>query len=151
VNLKILSRRELDVVFRQGSCPAAASLLGPGGRLAEWRVDMLTGPVPSMGGRVLRHRKQFWGRPGGSVVGCNVLFRDLRWGWFSLGDRDILGRGLIVDYDQPENGLLRDRVRDYVRQVGVPGVLLGRFYLMWRGYPRFVGYFSMTRLPELPG
>lgn len=152
VNLKRLSRIELDTIFKDGHCPKATDLLAVNmsvDRWSEWRVDMLTGLIPNMGGWPMRHRKQFYVSSEASIVGCNMLFCDWHWGWFILNDRLGLPvdlEYLLIDYDCPENGdLVRNRILDRVRTTNDPNVLLGRFYLVWRGKPRFVGYFSLTR------
>jgi hypothetical protein len=148
VRLAELSSSALEAVFRDGSCPRAVDLLGPGGCSSEWRVDMLTGPVPSMGGRLLRHRKRIRCLPDGSVAGCNVFRSNWLWGWFSAVD-DLASSGpdrsLLLDYGHPVN-LLSNRIRDRVRGTSDPNVLIGQFCVAWRGRPRLVGYFSLTRI-----
>jgi len=114
----------------------------------EWRVDMLTGIVPSM--YRLNHRKVIEiGRCGG-VFGNNVLFRDTKWGYFYV--EKIFGRtygfddrpALLIDYDRPPNKL-SNNLRDYVRQLA-PGLFLGRFCYQMEDRLIFIGYFTLTKI-----
>jgi hypothetical protein len=152
MKLKGRSAIELAKIFAMGKCPVAARLLGPLYGVSEWRVDLLTGPIPNLGGGYFKHRKQFHRRANGKVAGCNLFFRDLRWGWFVLDDRRDsdnvdLRRVLVFDYDQLENGLVtRDRMLDLVRTTDDPNVLLGEVrYALW-GLVAGPYYFTLTRM-----
>jgi hypothetical protein len=153
MRLKGRSSIELAKIFAGGSCPKATSLLGPEGVLSEWRVDMLTGPIPTMGGWPFRHRKQFYpslAAPA-KVTGCNVVFNNLRWGWFHLDDNTAFDgidrRGvLFVDYDLPENGCLAQKIIDRLRTIDKPNVLLGEFSYNMAGRSLGPYYFSLTRI-----
>jgi hypothetical protein len=139
---------ELERRFRLGHAPEPTRLLCPDGGPAEWRVDMLTGPIPNMGGWPLHHRKWF-----DDLGGCNLL-RGYRWGQFeyhsAVYSRKVDGDGglvLCLDYDVPEIQFKPTRrIVDYVRTTYDPDVMLGRFHVRWRGRLRFLGYFSLTRV-----
>jgi hypothetical protein len=153
MRLKGRSSIELAKVFAMGRCPKATTLLGPQNSLSEWRVDMLTGPIPNLGG-IFQHRKQFYLLYGsGEVMGCNVFFKDTRWGWFVLDDCDAFDaidkRGvLLINYDLPENGgLTRDKILDRVRTTDNSDVLIGEFNYALGGHILGPYYFSLTRLP----
>lgn len=45
-----MTRQELQRIYDEGTAPTLAQLLGTGMACAEWRVNMLTGPIPDMGG-----------------------------------------------------------------------------------------------------
>ena len=147
---------ELAKIFAQGSCPIASRLLGPDRLLTDWRVDMLTGPIPNMGGWPFFHRKQFYpaslSRNPSGVTGCNVFFCNTRWGWFILDDSNAVDKidqqgVLLVDYDQPENGsLIRGKISDRIRTTTDPNVLLGEFYYALGGHSTGPFYFSLTRI-----
>lgn len=150
--MKIFSENErLKRLFLAGKAPEPVTLLGPDSLPAQWRVRMLTGLIPNMGGPQFRHRKLFV--PGVTIGGCNVLFSDFRWGWFQLekdtysveagGDDEPV---LLINYDVKKNNCVTGRIRDYVRATMNPNVLIGRFHYMWRGRPRFLGYFTLTRI-----
>lgn len=146
-------------LFCAGGLPPEASLLGPG-LASEWRVDVRTGLVPSMGGWPLRHRKRLAAYRGRvNLIGENVLRRDIRWGFFVTEDLQLgcfvtespaWGSALseidhrpsmLLNYDLPANGWFVRQIRDHVRTTSDPNVLIGRMY--FRGH--FLGYFTMTR------
>jgi hypothetical protein len=142
-------QKQLDAEFVHGKIPMLDDLFGgPDVHVAEWQVVMLTGFLPNMGGPLLRHRKQFMRTTDRSVVGCNLFRDDYRWGWFKL-DPAIGGLffgSLLIDYDVPENGVLRGHIQDFVRTTLDPNVLIGRFYLKpWSTF-RYVGFFKLIRL-----
>jgi len=136
----------LGAEFVRGKIPTSDDLFGgPDVHAAEWQVVMLTGFLPNMGGRLLRHRKRFMRTTDGNVVGYNLFRDDWRWGWFKL---DTACRAMFIDYGVPENGvLLRRRIQDFVRTTLDPNVLIGGFYLKLGDTFRFVGYFHLVRLP----
>lgn len=144
-------RKKLEKIFLEGKVPAKASLLEPDGRLSEWRVDMLTGPIPNMGGKWFRHRKQIVG-VGEEILGCNILFANYRWGRFQiLDDGRVAYDGdklpvLFLDYAIHGNGKVTSSIRDFVRTTKDVNVLIGRFNLNFWGRKWFLGYFSLRRL-----
>ena len=152
MRLKGRSAIELAKMFASGSCPVATDLLGPERHLAEWRVDMLTGPIPSLGG-IFRHRKQFYLASGsGKVKGSNLFFSNFFWGGFALDDSNAFDsidhRGvLLVDYDQIENSpFTRGKILDRVRTTANPNIHLGEFYYSLGSHSMGPYYFSLTRI-----
>ena len=140
--------RVLDEMFRSTESPAADDLRNLSRFLAEWSVTMLTGPVPNMGGSLLRHRKVI-GNVGIMGDGFNCLFHDWHWGYFRLreGREDDGRRLLTIDYDVIANGRLLRRLRDKIKRTDDPDVMLGKFYMrMGRGDFRFLSYFAMTKV-----
>lgn len=149
----------LDTEFVHGKVPTPDQLFGgPDVHLASWRVIMLTGFPPNMGGSPLFHRKEFQRTTDGTIVGCNIFRADWRWGWFKLDleagkvNADVVdgppaNGSMLIDYDVPENGwLLRGNIVDYVRTTLDPDVLIGRFYYrLWSDF-RFGGFFHAVRL-----
>ena len=154
MRLKGRTKVELAKIFAQGSCPMASRLLTLDKHLSEWRVDMLTGPIPNMVGWPFFHRKQFYpaGHLTSGVAGCNMFFGDTRWGWFSLDDSstvdEIDKRGvLFINYDDVCNGsITRRKIIDRVRTTNDPNVLIGefRYFLGIRTFGPY--YFSLTRI-----
>jgi hypothetical protein len=148
----IMSKREylkrLGRMFAEGGVPRQSDLLGHDGAPAEWRVTMLTGPIPNMGGRWLLHRKRFVADGGNKIFGCNILRQDLRWGHFKVGLAmgDDGKPATLIDYDVSENGRLMRRVCDLVRATPSPNVLIGRFHVVWFGRRRLLAYFILERL-----
>lgn len=149
MKLKGLSVVELDKVYAAGRGPKATELLDDSDSHfdypVEWRVDILTGPIPSLGGWPFRHRKWFWQFSSGNVAGCNSFFKNMRWGWFKLDDRRA---ALDVDYDQPENGKLTRNISDLVRTTDDPNVMLGQFYYETDSRAFGPYYFSLTRIEK---
>jgi hypothetical protein len=136
-----MNARKIGKTFDGGSPVNPLHLLGEGGTSSEWAVSMLTGPVLDLG--FLHHRKRFWLK-GGRVVGCNVLGKDFRWGFFTVEDGDS---SATIDYRDERNGLSR-LISDEVRLPGggLENLVAGRFRLWLFGKPRFVGYFSLRRI-----
>jgi hypothetical protein len=137
----------LDAVFADGQSPTVASLFFSRnvewGDAAEWCVNMLTGPIPDMGGSPLHHRKRFTVVPDG-IVGVNILRARYRWGRFVVSHVvSSQGGCMMLDYDRRSNLLTRS-VRDLLRTTSDPNVLIGKFCL-GRNL-RFLAYFSLTRL-----
>lgn len=122
-------------------------LLRDGHLPCEWSVRMLTGPVPDMGGKLVRHRKRFWApdSKGSAVCGVNVVRDSTCWGYHCVEvgwGRD--GRpATVLDYDLPVNTFLTRSIVDHVRVTGDPDLLVGKFYLG----DSFLGYFTLARLP----
>jgi hypothetical protein len=152
-SLKGHSIVKLAKIFAMGNRPSARHLLGKDDATSdsEWRVDMLTGKFPNLGGGFFNHRKHFQ-LDGDKVVGFNVFFGNTRWGYFALDDRtafdNIDGRSVLaIDYNQAENGwLLRGAILDKVRTTGDPNLLIGEFFLITRKGYRFASYFSLARI-----
>lgn len=140
--------RVLDDMFWNAPSPIPRDFLAESPRIVEWSVTMLTGPVPDMGGRFLRHRKSF-NQSEIYVEGCNILRRGWRWGFFRLVEKwDVHGRRmLVIDYDVEANGGLVRSFRDDIRATSDPDVMLGRFSL--RIEPdrfHFLSYFALTMI-----
>ncbi len=51
---------------------------------------------------------------------------------------------IVINYDRRENSFLTNKIRDYVRRID-ENLYLGRFNYFFRGKPRFLGYFSLTK------
>lgn len=131
--------RELDALFIEARLPSLPEFDG------EFTVDMLT-VLPSL--RRFSHRKLFYSE-NGKVSGCNVLFRDMKWGHFylELGVCEDLDSLPVteINYNRDRNVFITRRIRDYVRCVEQEILYLGRFHYMISGKPRFAGYFSLAR------
>jgi hypothetical protein len=108
-----------------------------------------------MSGKRLRHRKLF--RPGQSpddlIEGCNINCSDICWGSFIVmqDTRSAVNIGddkpvTCISYDVMKNGRLTRRIRDYIRTTSDPNVMIGKFYVKWRGKYRFKGFFTLTRI-----
>ena len=140
VYLATKNNEELTEVFGLSEIPEINELNG------EYRVDMLTGPIPNMRG--IGHRKIFAGT-NGAVRGCNIVFSKARWGDFFLEKAACSDPGelpaLLINYDVPENGCVTKRIRDQVRRLDEYGHYLGRFYMTLFGKPRFLAYFMLTK------
>ena len=143
------TRDDLLGVWRDGQVPSSDNLLGENGTPCEWRVDMLTGPIPNMGGWPLHHRKIFWRidlSESGRTCGLNIFGKGWGWGSFYVvpaEDRALFG------YDLPDNSVPLRKIRDEARTTSNPNILIGQFYYRlpvvgyWGPY-----YFSLTRLPS---
>jgi hypothetical protein len=148
---------KLEKEFLAGAAPAAETLLGRDGVPTKWRVTMLTGPVPNMANPPFDHCKVFvrdLSLPE-DVGGCNVVFRGRAWGYFKLEKgvyaKEDGGDGLpsiFISYAVARNGRLTRRIRDHVRTTKDANVLIGRFHYLWHGRPRFLGYFTLTRIVD---
>jgi len=134
----------LKALFIAGSAPQPEAMLGPGGSFSEWDVTMLTGILPNLGRRWTQHRKQFYNRMNIGVSGCNILFGDMRFGWFNLAQSksEIDNREVLhIDYAVAENGSVTRLISDQIRTTSDPNMMIGRFYFK----DRFMGYFALTR------
>lgn len=130
-------------LFAAGKVFHPTDLLAPDGGAREWRVRILTGLIPNMGGRILRHRKRFY-LAGGKVRGVNVLCNALYWGYHDVlpgWGRD--GRlAMVLDYGVPCNSFLTNHITDVVRTTEDPTLLVGKLYCGdWFG-----GHFTLERL-----
>jgi hypothetical protein len=135
-----MDARKIGKLFAGGSPVNPLYLLGEQGGPSEWMVRMLTGPVLDLG--FLHHRKRFWLR-GGRVVGCNILGKDFRWGFFTVEEGDSF---TTIDYSDERNDLSH-LISDEVRLPDGPeNLVVGSFRLKLFGKPRFVGYFSLRRI-----
>lgn len=111
----------------------------------EYFVDMLT-VLPSL--KKFSHRKIFFAE-NNQVKGYNILFRKKIWGHFYLergtcGDLDSADV-LVINYARRENSFSY-RMIDYVRCVEDKTLYLGRFNYIIFGKPRFLGYFTLSRV-----
>jgi len=130
------NKRALDEIFKNAESPDPSELSG------EYFVDMLTG-LPSL--KRFNHRKVFR-RENGQTAGCNIIFKNKKWGWFFL-EQTADGSGrleTIINYGAPQNSLITKRIRDQVRRTG-GGLYLGRFNYILFGKSRFLGYFSLAK------
>jgi hypothetical protein len=129
-------------MFKSGRAPSSIEFIG------EYGVDMLTA-FPSL--RRFAHRKVFEPTARG-VAGRNVLFRNLCWGRFFLEEAVMPGpeklKVVVINYDTGGNTVLTRRIRDYVRAVEGTDLYLGRFSVLLGGKPRFLGYFSLTKVSK---
>lgn len=130
---------KLDGIFKNARVPGLFELEG------EYFVDMLT-TLPSL--RMLSHRKVFY-KGDNKVLGYNVVFANKRWGHFFVeeGVCEELGliRVAVINYDRKENSFVSNKIRDYLRCVETDKLYLGRFNYLFRGEPRFLGYFSLIK------
>jgi hypothetical protein len=132
-------------MFAAGHAPMPTDMPG-----TKWQVAMLSGPIPNMGGRPLRHRKVF--EPRMPPYGCNVQLKDWRWGRF-FARLDLGSDGqpvLALNFGEPKNGFLTQRICDHLRTTPDPNVMLGKFHIKWRGQLRFLSFFTLSRLPCPP-
>lgn len=131
--------RELAARYSEAHAPEVSEFAG------EYRVRMLT-RLPSL--TWFAHRKVFL-RDAAGVSGCNVLLRDLKWGYFSLEKGVSPGRERLevvtINYDRPENTFLTRGIRDHVRRID-EGMYLGTFNMFMMGRLRFLGYFSLEKI-----
>jgi hypothetical protein len=112
----------------------------------EYYVDMLT-VLPSL--KRISHRKAFF-TENNQVRGYNILFRKKIWGHFFLehGTCDDIDSAdvLVINYARRENSCSYKMI-DYVRCVEDDTLYLGRFNYILFGKPRFLGYFTLSRIP----
>lgn len=108
----------------------------------EYLVDMLT-VLPSL--KNFSHRKTFL-TENKQVKGYNILFRKKIWGYFYLEHGMYRGLDVIViNYARKENSF-SFRMIDYVRCVEEGILYLGRFNYIVFGKPRFLGYFTLSKV-----
>lgn len=138
-------RDGLREIFLRANPPTVFELKG------EYDVEVLTGPLPSL--KKLKHRKAFFAG-GNQGVGYNILFRATKWGWFILeADQkcpDLDTKAVKIKYQTSQNFFLFQRVSDYIKKVELSGQILylGRIYLTIWNKPRFLGFFSLTKVNE---
>lgn len=157
-----MRKAEAASLFRVGSGLRATSLLHYGAWPSAWRVDVVSGPLPSMGGWPLRHEKRFENGSqfgGGFVTGVNVFRGRLSWGRFRIFEEysevaGSWGHSLIFCYDTKGAAWPVRRMVDYVRATDDFGLLVGAYGFEEKGLPghrsrlfHLLGYFTMTRLP----
>ncbi|NOY35426.1 MAG: hypothetical protein GXP44_00650 [bacterium] len=131
------NKRALDEIFKN------AESLDPSELSGEYFVDMLTG-LPSL--KRFNHRKIFR-QENGQTIGCNIIFKNKKWGCFFLEQTAGLKEGdakTTINYDTPQNSLITKRIRDCIKKIG-DNLYLGRFNYILFGKPRFLGYFSLTK------
>ena len=135
--------KELEDLFLAGKRPT--TFFKEGETSSEWRVDMLTGPIPNLG-KIFKHRKRFteFGRTPGMPIGSNVFWKNFLWGSFLVWSRPS-SELAVIDYDYPKNTFLTRRITDMVRTTPNHNVLIGKFYYKIFGKLRFLGYFTLTR------
>jgi len=132
--------KKLTKIFIKARVPDAFEFQG------EYQVDMLT-VLPSL--KKFSHRKFFFTETN-QVKGYNILFRKKIWGHFFLEHGTYKGKDtldvLVINYARRENSF-SFRMIDYVRCVENDTLYLGRFNYMLFGKPRFLGYFTLSRIP----
>lgn len=133
-------KKKLAKLFERSTIVNPMHLLGKNNAEAEWTVRVLTGPIMDMS--VFGHRKRFW-LDGKRVVGCNVIGKDCKWGFFTV-DKDWGASFTTIDYSDERNRLTKIVV-DQVRVTDYANLLIGRFCLKIFGKTRFVGYFTLRR------
>ncbi len=131
--------RKLDEIFRNAKAPEISEFNG------EYAVAILTG-LPSL--KKIAHRKKFYAQ-GERVLGCNVVFKNLKWGRFFLeeGTCEDMGslKAIKINYNSNENSFLTNRIRDFVRCVEENKLYLGRLYFKIGKKLLFLGYFSLKK------
>lgn len=130
----------LTAIFKNARVPDIVEFKG------EYFVDMLT-VLPSL--KKLSHRKVFINE-NNLVQGYNILLNNRIWGHFFLEhgtceDVDSVD-AIVINYARRENSI-SFRMIDYVRCVEDETLYLGRFNYMLFGKPRFLGYFTLLRVP----
>jgi hypothetical protein len=133
------NNKELEEIFKNAQIPEASEFDG------EYFVDMLT-VLPSL--RKLSHRKVFH-IENGKALGYNKLFSNRSWGRFFLEEEACKELGslpaILINYDRPENSLLTNGMRDYVRRIEKGRIYIGRFNYLFMGKLLFLGYFSLIK------
>lgn len=127
--------RQLSEIFQTAIMPNVFEFDG------EYFVDMLT-ILPTL--RQLHHRKLFY-RENNTVIGYNLLFSDLRWGYFFL-EESAAEQTVAINYARRENSFVSRRIRDCVRCVEKKRLYVGKFHYCFMKQARFLGYFSLTRI-----
>lgn len=107
---------------------------------------MVTGPIPNMGRWPFNHGKTFAESLNNRVEGYNFLLGPNYWGFFHLSDEEE--GSMLIDYDEPANGRIISRIRDYVRKTSDPNLMVGKFYFRIGKTWRFLAYFTLTRIPN---
>ena len=151
MKLKGLSVVELNKIYARGRGPKATELLddsdshldyGP----AEWRVDMLTGPIPNLSSWPFHHRKRFWFSMN-RVIGHNAFFKNMRWGWFKVVHASVPS-WTVINYHQPENGKFIRNICDFICTTDDSNIMLGQFYYEMGSRTFGPYYFSLTRIEK---
>lgn len=110
--------------------------------VGEYLVDMLTG-IPSL--RFINHRKVFL-RDQGKVVGYNIIFNNLRWGYFFVEESEFNGlKTILINYDTDKNSFFTKIIRDHIRYDSKHGEYIGRFNIQLFEKLFFFGYFSLKK------
>ena len=129
----------LTEIFKTARVPRAMEFHG------EYFVDMLT-VLPSL--KTFSHRKFFY-TENNAVKGYNILLHKTIWGHFFLEHgtyEDESAAVLVINYARKENHFFSYRMIDYVRCVEDDTLYLGRFNYILFGKPRFLGYFSLSKV-----
>jgi len=138
-----------ELMYSNGMTPYPESLLGPDGESARWAVQMLSGPIPDMGGWP-RHRKIFH-RTRNGIIGRNILRDGLEWGYFDVvappAKTPFSQEPLVLDYSVTKmNGRATRRIIDHLRTTRYEDVLVGKFHVRWSNRLLFLGYFTLTKI-----
>ncbi|MGA1821498.1 MAG: hypothetical protein ACMUIG_03110 [Thermoplasmatota archaeon] len=132
----------LTEVFKAGDAGSSRDLKG------EFYVDILTG-LPSL--RKLNHRKRI-SIEKGDHRGFNTVFRKKKvFGHFKVEpdtceELDSI-KVIKLDYYVPENSFIMNRMIDRMRCIKRRKLYLGRYYLRLFGKHRFMGYFTLEKIP----
>jgi hypothetical protein len=133
------SNRELKAIFIQAEKPDISEFSG------EYIVDMLT-VFPSF--KKFSHRKVFYAE-NNRVSGFNILFSK-RWGQFYLAEgicEKVNSVNVVeINYNVAGNSFIIRKIRDHIRCVVNGALYLGRFNYLLKGKPRFLGYFSLSKM-----
>lgn len=130
-------KKQLDELFRESAAPEPELLDG------EYAVDMLSG-VPSL--KIFGHKKIFR-KEGNRIVGRNVIFQKINWGYFFLEKSEYGGaKTCLINYNAEKNGFLSKRIRDHIRYDAKNDIFIGRFNLKFFGRLFFLGYFSLNKI-----
>jgi hypothetical protein len=131
--------KELTSIIKKARVPDPFEFSG------EYAGDMRT-ILPSL--KKFSHRKFFF-TENNQVKGYNILFQKKIWGHFYLERGTCLDLGsadvLVINYAKRENSFSY-RVIDYVRCIEDKTLYLGRFNYVLFGKPRFLGYFTLTKV-----
>ena len=131
---------KLTEIFKAARVPQAIEFHG------EYIVDMIT-KLPSL--KRYAHRKVFYTEHN-TVQGYNILFKEKKWGHFFLENGTCEGLEaaavLVINYARRENSFSY-RMIDYVRCIEDDTLYLGRFNYILFGKPRFLGYFTLLKVP----
>jgi hypothetical protein len=138
-----------ELMYSVGGTPDPEIFLGPGGESTQWSVQMLSGPIPDMGGW-LRHRKIFHGTRNG-VIGRNILRDGFEWGYFDVvapaTKTPFSQEPLVLDYSVTKmNGRASRLIVDHIRTTRYEDVLVGKFHVRRSNGLLLLGYFTLTKI-----
>ena len=136
MNLKDLSKSELEKVFEDAKPPKISKLKG------EYKVTMLTG-IPDFEDIKIFYQKN------GQVFGHNLAWEKLDWGYFFIEKGVCEKSGLdvaVINYDHPKNSYFTKRIRDHIRCIDEEETIhIGKLNYLIFGKLHFTGYFSLSK------